>query len=1248
MKVRAEDTEFPFSGDGSKDSPYLIQSVEELCEFRDLVNEGEEFQDCYFYQTGNLDLGGMDWVPIGIYGSGHYFYGVYDGGGHYLENLTIVEPIDPGENESSSKPGLFGQLAGIVLNLGIESGEIEGTYCGSIASHAVSGASPYIINCYNKADVKGRRAGGIADNFSGGTIINCWYSANIESLSGTASGPASYDGILIDCFGITDDYADSFLGTIIAARGTGSESDQSGDSRIFDAGLFYLPEEIDIDMLIPWEWDEDENELVFSENTSAQVSVNAETAFEGEGTEAEPYLIQSWSDLCMFRYLVNTGNEFSGIYFQQTADIAIESDDWIPVGICGSGNYFYGIYDGAGHAITGLRTKYHMDSEQDSKGLFGQLGGVVANLRLEAVDMEGAYCGAIAAMAAGKGEERTAAILNCFVSGSITGYRVGGIADYFSEATIANCISDVTITLYEDAGDWEDNTGGILSSSLDTKVYGCRTTAAQVMPDAYTSATSGVITAEDLQDKGFVLRQNIRTALTQELFANRFGVRLMQWELTEEGILQFGEGQLYLLLFDWMNLYLLPVLLLVFIISILILMKKTGIKRFEDRYHQQISAVLIISAILSVFVDCAAFGTAKGSLCFGNLCFVIQIHVVFAASLLLFTGYVRTHGRRNIRIGRGNRTGLITLSAVMLLTLILELRQFGITPLYDASLYYGSLVRGVKLFRLDLFSYIGAFVCWKWAQGSALLIAPLEFLLPGQMTGVYVSNIIITEITIVVMYRLLKESISDCSPVLAALSGAILIFCPYQLGMFTYLNFDTYLSCYVIWLLYSYRRKNNLMIAFCGYLLCFTKITGGIFYVLFLVAASVYEALRRYTGSWLRRMAGWWSWPRCIIWMVPGFLYLGAYLFGDWLTIQHFEGAYVISAMASAKTLVSAGNTLVQAFVFGFRWLFLLIIIAAGILWLICPPGRHQTIDQEGTQLVCGLLAGTVFVILMLLLYNGNAECPRYTAILNSVYCILIPIVVSFLGHQAATAGHAVEAPPPLRSAAGCAVNERNAARLDGAAVSAGKQTPLPAAVMGVLAVLLLIQTYWTIDPVILVHGSGIDTGKKTLYRLALDQDSRSGMNLGADYSEYTAVGDIYAYNIEYSYYNSLIREAMTEIEPDKEDQFYILDLITYEMHLSGEQYPIYWNSRLGKMTYDGEDEDSILLSQESIKTEDLCAADIGSLELEEEFYLVVAARVDEQAAVDRILEEGYEAAEVLEYENLYGAMSVYRFVKQS
>ena len=166
-------------GQGTKDDPYLIAEASDLYWLADMVNiEGEDFKDCYFKQTSNIDLKGQIWVPIGIFGSNNYFYGVYDGDGHYVENLIT---------KGSENNGFFGVLGGRIMNFGIESGSISGGCSGGISSHAASNEA-CIINCYNKADVYGARAGGIVDNFIG-NVVNCWSDCKLsgEQMGGIAS-----------------------------------------------------------------------------------------------------------------------------------------------------------------------------------------------------------------------------------------------------------------------------------------------------------------------------------------------------------------------------------------------------------------------------------------------------------------------------------------------------------------------------------------------------------------------------------------------------------------------------------------------------------------------------------------------------------------------------------------------------------------------------------------------------------------------------------------------------------------------------------------------------------------------------------------------------------------------------------------------------------------------------------------------------------------------------------------------------
>ncbi len=179
-------------GEGTKKTPYLIESKDDLVLFRDLVNGGLDFNGKYVKQTADIDLNGENWLPIGVVLGEHYFYGTYNGNGHIINNLYINEP----DQQEYMYGGLFGMLGGTVENLGIENGDINGHCIGGITSHGVG--SPIIVNCYYKGKLTAtERAGGIADNV-GGIIANCYFEGEINAPE--AYGIDSYQaGQIINC-----------------------------------------------------------------------------------------------------------------------------------------------------------------------------------------------------------------------------------------------------------------------------------------------------------------------------------------------------------------------------------------------------------------------------------------------------------------------------------------------------------------------------------------------------------------------------------------------------------------------------------------------------------------------------------------------------------------------------------------------------------------------------------------------------------------------------------------------------------------------------------------------------------------------------------------------------------------------------------------------------------------------------------------------------------------------------------------
>lgn len=221
-----------WEGTGCKDMPFLINNVSDLITLRDCVNKGISFEGYYFKQTCNLDLGEDSlWIPIGEYGSGNYFYGTYDGGANYICNLNF----QPCEYVGSSNGALFGMLGGQVLNLGIESGRVEGLCVGSIASHAI-GFSASIINCYNKATVIGTaRAGGICDNFSGGSIVNCVNYGEVYAPQSAQIVSYNADSIM-NVYPTQDAISTNFQGIFVNSSASG----EKGIYEFLNDGIQYL------------------------------------------------------------------------------------------------------------------------------------------------------------------------------------------------------------------------------------------------------------------------------------------------------------------------------------------------------------------------------------------------------------------------------------------------------------------------------------------------------------------------------------------------------------------------------------------------------------------------------------------------------------------------------------------------------------------------------------------------------------------------------------------------------------------------------------------------------------------------------------------------------------------------------------------------------------------------------------------------------------------------------------------------
>ena len=190
-----------------------------------------------------------------------------------------------------------------------------------------------------------------------------------------------------------------------------------------------------------------------------------ENNLEGEGTETNPYIVSSLTELELFRNKVNAGDNYAGEYVKLTADVDLSAtrsaNNWEPIGT--TDNPFMGTFDGADYTISNLVVE-----GESNVGLFGYANkATIKNVIISNANVKGTDCvGAIA------GQVYSESLIdNCHVNGNIKvegQTNVGGIVGkYYTKVSNCSVIGDDVATSYVKgtyvASDFEgDNIGGIM------------------------------------------------------------------------------------------------------------------------------------------------------------------------------------------------------------------------------------------------------------------------------------------------------------------------------------------------------------------------------------------------------------------------------------------------------------------------------------------------------------------------------------------------------------------------------------------------------------------------------------------------------------------------------------------------------------------------------------------------------------------------------------------------------------------
>lgn len=163
------------NGTGTIDDPFKVYSIATLNNVRNNLA-------AYYIQTADIDLTGVEWVPIGTAGGGLAFSGVYDGNGYTISNLTVLF-------DTAQHSGLFGFASDATLkNITITDAAISGYMSGSTTEGILAGSlySCTVTDCHVDGFVQSNTdglgyVGGLAGQVTNSAISGCRSTGSIEA-----------------------------------------------------------------------------------------------------------------------------------------------------------------------------------------------------------------------------------------------------------------------------------------------------------------------------------------------------------------------------------------------------------------------------------------------------------------------------------------------------------------------------------------------------------------------------------------------------------------------------------------------------------------------------------------------------------------------------------------------------------------------------------------------------------------------------------------------------------------------------------------------------------------------------------------------------------------------------------------------------------------------------------------------------------------------------------------------------------
>lgn len=517
------------------------------------------------------------------------------------------------------------------------------------------------------------------------------------------------------------------------------------------------------------------------------------------------------------------------------------------------------------------------------------------------------------------------------------------------------------------------------------------------------------------------------------------------------------------------------------------------------------SIILLFILLFSILI----YETRQTGTGVSNLLFCVA---VFTYAIIYFT---YNHWNINFRKWASENNVIF---CIILVFIFLSIEVIKPLPMWDANVYYSQILEISKRVTSNSFSIYNLYLAGHASFGYSVWVILFYVLLGGGSASVQIADIVLASIGIFAYYQILRKLIGEkYSNRILSLATVIFAFSPYVLGMVGNISLDMPTMYLVIILiacsLYNYECL-ELIIATC---FCFTKEPSIIYYFTYIIFKMICEFWSCNKFEIKKLLIFTIKNKKTYIYSLPVFFWLVLYVFnpsagwGSSKTALVHEG--ILNSFGFNKVFIL--TKLKQVLFINFNWIFWLVIVF-GVIYLVKKKSR---VNKEFLKNIIPFIAFSFMVIIFGCLYVTWVHIRYMVPLIPGLYIISTLVIANF--------------------------NR--------------KFFCLWSILLGII---LLIQSFYVIDPIMSFAFPSFTVGSYEIYSTQID--GSSGV-----YDE-KAFHDSIVYNRQYLYWQEALEKTLNDARYNNDMLLVVPDgpyCTQYELFGAFEPSCL-WNASSGHLVY--------------------------------------------------------------------------------